>query len=131
MFKERIAKAEADWIGASGRKRTSREFAEYLGVTEWQLSNWKKGRAPRMESLRVLARRLGEEVYGWAGLGERDVALQRLLQALEPFPEEQQADVLRRAEALIPDDDYRKRKREKSATDPGVAKTEPRGADAG
>ena len=54
----------AEWERSTGSRQNYKNFAAYLGVAPTTLSNWKNdGHAPKGEYLRLVARKLGDEIY--------------------------------------------------------------------
>ena len=63
-----------EWELKTSRKQTESAFAKYLGVKPPTLNRWTNGNAtPQGENLRLLARKLGPEVYDILGLVRPDL----------------------------------------------------------
>lgn len=65
---EWLLKKFRDWEQRSGRKQTEAAFAKHLGIKPPTLNRWMTGSAtPEGENMRLLARRLGPEIYEITG----------------------------------------------------------------
>jgi transcriptional regulator with XRE-family HTH domain len=61
-------KGYLQWQAKLGHRDTIREFAKYLGVSEGALGHWMKGkRRPELENARLVAPKLGQELYALLG----------------------------------------------------------------
>jgi hypothetical protein len=64
-----LNRAFLDWASKEGRRKTVREFAAYIGISEIFVGKWMRGeREPRNSHVIVLANKLGDEIYdilGW------------------------------------------------------------------
>ena len=61
------------WQQEQGKRKTLREFAKYLNVKPQILSMWMGGdRKPNEESIKLLAKKLGPEIYDILGLTRPD-----------------------------------------------------------
>ena len=69
-----------NWMRERGEVTTQREFAEYLGLDQVQLSHYinERRKKPDKKSLIKLADKLGPEVYDVLGLARPDPQLKRL-----------------------------------------------------
>ena len=62
-----------DWQQKEGGRKTVKEFAKYIGVSQAAISSYWNGiRLPEGESIRKLASQLGMEVYDVLGLPRPD-----------------------------------------------------------
>jgi transcriptional regulator with XRE-family HTH domain len=69
-----------EWQMEIGYRRTQTEFAEYLGVEPGTLGHWMNGRRkPDLESVELLAEKLGPEIYDLAGYLRPDPQLRRVV----------------------------------------------------
>jgi len=103
---------------AGDRNKTIREFADYLGVEYGALSSWMGGvRQPRKENVKLLADKLGDEIYAimgmippggmvypkthwlWELLGDEpgtyDAETGRVVEALRTLPQEERSRISR------------------------------------
>jgi transcriptional regulator with XRE-family HTH domain len=71
------------WQQREGRRKTMKEFSEYLGIKQSTISMWYSGQSPNPESLRVLAAKLGPEVYDALDLERPDPDLAYITQQWE------------------------------------------------
>lgn len=89
-----------EWERRTGGNRA--DFATYLGVPSTSLSNWlNTGARPRVDSIRLLADKLGGEVYDVLGLRrpeESNAALdlidQEMLYVFDRLTDEEQEELL-------------------------------------
>lgn len=81
------------WQTEQGRRKTIQDFASYLGVKQPVLSSWLNGtRTPNTESARLLASKLGFEIYDVLGEKRPDPDLFHLVQNWDGYnPTERRA----------------------------------------
>lgn len=79
-FANWLEKQFINWMRERGEVTTQREFAEYLGLDQVQLSHYinERRKKPDKKSLIKLADKLGPEVYDVLGLARPDPQLKRL-----------------------------------------------------
>lgn len=77
-----------EWQRTQGGRKTVKEFAAYIGVSQSTISSWwNEDRKPEGENLRRLAEKLGIEVYDVLGIPRPDsnlLYIQSIWQELEP-----------------------------------------------
>lgn len=77
-----------EWQQKEGGRKTVKEFAAYIGVSQSTISMWwNEGRKPEGDNLRKLAEKLGIEVYDILGVPRPDkdlLYLQSIWKELEP-----------------------------------------------
>lgn len=77
-----------EWQKQEGGRKTVKEFAAYIGVSQSTISNWwNDDRKPEGENLQKLAAKLGIEVYDILGVPRPDsdlLYLQSIWKELEP-----------------------------------------------
>jgi len=77
-----------EWQQREGGRKTVKEFAAYIGVSQSTISTWwNEDRKPEGENLRKLAEKLGIEVYDILGMPRPDsdlLYLQSIWQDLTP-----------------------------------------------
>ena len=62
-----------EWQQREGGRKTVKEFAAYIGVSQSTISTWwNEDRKPEGENLRKLAEKLGIEVYDILGMPRPD-----------------------------------------------------------
>jgi len=71
------------WQQTQGRRKTLKEFSEYLGIKQSTISMWYSSQSPSPESIRILAAKLGPEVYDVLGLDRPDPDLAYITQHWE------------------------------------------------
>ncbi|MGI6730456.1 MAG: helix-turn-helix domain-containing protein [Anaerovoracaceae bacterium] len=69
-----------NWMRERGEVTTQREFAEYLGLDQVQLSHYinERRKKPDKASLEKIAAKLGPEIYDVLGLARPDPQLKQL-----------------------------------------------------
>lgn len=79
------------WQISQGGSKTVIEFAQYLEVSRDALYKWMNGkRVPDFESIKILAEKLGPEVYESIGLKPPNMHLQSIELIWDSLSEEQQ-----------------------------------------
>jgi transcriptional regulator with XRE-family HTH domain len=97
------------WQSDSGRKRTTVEFAKYLGLGRGTVTQWMDGARERPKALYVqkLAEKLGPDLYDVLGLARPEPA-DAELKSINDNWERFAADAKRRAIAILFADDERR-----------------------
>ena len=86
-FPKLLEKKFLEWQQQQGGRRTVAEFAKWIGVKQSSVSMWWNGaNEPNAASVRLLAEKLGLEVYDVLGLPRPDADLHYLQQAWENIP---------------------------------------------
>lgn len=69
-----------NWMNTDKRFRSQREFAEYIGIDPVKLNQYLNGRrkSPDLETIDIIAKSLGPEIYDILGLARPDKQLQEL-----------------------------------------------------
>jgi len=76
-----------EWQRGEGGRKTVKQFAKYLGVSQQSVSSWwNETRIPQGDNVQKLANKLGLEVYDVLGLPRPDADLHYLQQAWENIP---------------------------------------------
>lgn len=79
-----------EWQRQQGGRKTVKEFAEYLGVSQSTVSTWwNNNRKPEGENLIKLAVKLGLEVYDVLGKPRPDEHLYQILSGWDEYTPEQ------------------------------------------
>jgi transcriptional regulator with XRE-family HTH domain len=69
-----------EWQMEAGYKRTQTEFAKHLGVAPGTLGHWMNGvRTPDLDSVELLSKKLGPEIYDLAGYLRPDPQLRKVV----------------------------------------------------
>ena len=70
-------------------------FANYLGISPPLLSHYMNGvRKPSIDTVHVLAEKLGNEIYDVLGFQRPDPALQKLIAKWEVLSDQEQREIL-------------------------------------
>lgn len=78
-FSAWLEKQYINWLTQAGERRTQREFAAWLGISNALLSHYLRGsRNPTSDFLEKIAVRLGDEVYDVVALARPDILFRRL-----------------------------------------------------
>ena len=78
-----------EWQRREGGRRTVKEFAEYIGVSQSTISTWwNEDRKPEGENLLRLSLKLGVEVYDVLGKERPDIDLHYIQSIWEDLPSE-------------------------------------------
>lgn len=85
-----------NWMRERGEVTTQREFAEYLGLDQVQLSHYinERRKKPDKKSLIKLADKLGPEVYDVLGLARPDADLKQVTAVWHKLDEETKQEIL-------------------------------------
>jgi transcriptional regulator with XRE-family HTH domain len=90
-FTEFLENSFVKWQSQMGKRKTIKEFSEYLGVSRPLLSMWMLGRQrPGPKNIELLANKLGPEVYDVLGFPRPNPDLQALMAAWNYIPSEKQ-----------------------------------------
>ena len=85
-----------DWQVAFEGTRTKDDFAKYLGVAPGTLGHWMNGiRKPDIESVEILAKKLGPVIYLRAGYLQPDRELRKLVAIWDELDEATKRDIHR------------------------------------
>lgn len=85
-----------NWMRERGQVTTQREFAEYLGLDQVQLSHYinERRKKPDKVSLEKIASKLGPEIYDVLGLARPDPQLKQLTAVWHKLSEETKKIIL-------------------------------------
>lgn len=87
-FSQFLERKYLEWQQREGGRKTVKEFAAYIGVSQSTISMWwNEDRKPEGDNLRKLAEKLGIEVYDILGIPRPDsdlLYLQSIWQDLDP-----------------------------------------------
>ena len=93
-----------------GKRITLDEFAKYLGVSRPVLSYWLNGKTkPSLDKTRLLAKKLGGEVYSTLDLPRPDPDLERLNRIWEKIPPADRRRIAEQAEKYVVNNEGKKR----------------------
>jgi transcriptional regulator with XRE-family HTH domain len=99
-----------EWQNKTGKRRTIGEFAQFIGVRQSTLSTWwNTDVIPSGESVRLLASKLGAEIYDALGLPRPNENLFYIQQNWDNLPPEQQRALREQAEKYIAKNDRSKK----------------------
>lgn len=75
-----LEKQYIDWMAKEKQVKSQREFAELLGIDPVKLNQYLNGRRkmPDLETVNLIAEKLGPEIYDILGLARPDPQLQAL-----------------------------------------------------
>lgn len=77
-----------EWQQAEGGRKTVKQFAAYIGVSQSTISTWWNGdRSPEGENIQKIAHKLGIEVYDVLGIPRPDPDLLYIQQNWSNFSE--------------------------------------------
>lgn len=87
------------WMSNRGEVTTQREFAEYLGFDQVQLSHYinERRKMPSKKALINMADKLGPEVYDVLGLARPDEQLKKLTSIWHKIDRETKSQILKLA----------------------------------
>lgn len=69
-----------EWMRRSSQRKTLTAFADWIGVSQSQLSRYMAGKiTPNKDNLQIMAEKLGPEIYDVLGLLRPDLREARLL----------------------------------------------------
>ena len=101
-FQEYLFSKLQDFEKEQGRRISLDSFAGNLGVSRPLVSYWLSGKTkPSAENIRILASKLGPEVYDILGLTRPDPDLQAITYVWDLLPEESRRFIREQAEALV------------------------------
>ena len=85
-----------DWMHERGEVTTQREFAEYLGLDQVQLSHYinERRKKPDKVALEKLASKLGPEIYDVLDLARPDLDLKQVTAVWHLLSEEQKERIM-------------------------------------
>lgn len=90
-FTEFLENSFVKWQSQIGKRKTIKEFSEYLGVSRPLLSIWMLGRQrPGPKNIELLATKLGPEIYDALGEPRPNPDLQALIADWDYIPIEKQ-----------------------------------------
>jgi len=99
-----------EWQMQEGELKKLIEFAEYLGVSQSNLSRWINGQAnPTGGNVAVLASRLGLEIYDILGLPRPHPTLQKIIAAWGEMEEGDYAEFEQLLKSSLEKSDERRR----------------------
>lgn len=91
-----------EWEKGTGQRQSYSAFARYLGVKQSTLSQWLTGNyPPNIEHVRILAEKLGSDIYSVMGLGVNDPRLQELQKAYDAIPESNRSELFGLIEGFL------------------------------
>lgn len=91
-----------EWQQSEGGRKTVKEFAKWLGVSQSSVSMWWNGeRIPQGETIDKLAEKLGPEVYDALGLERPDPRLVYIQRVWEKLPHEAHIELARQAQLFF------------------------------
>lgn len=94
-FAQWVERAYVRWMDETGKHRSQREFAEFLGLRAANLNHYLSGRRlPTGESIHKLAKKLGPEVYDLLGVERPDAKEMALLTLFWQMDDVQKEDLL-------------------------------------
>lgn len=108
------------WQAKEGRRKSQRLFAKWLEVPEGTLTHWISGSRRKLDdpSVRLLAAKLGPEIYDVLGQPRPDPRLQALIDAWGRLPEATKDELAARVDQYMG--------AEQAATDGKATKTRSR-----
>lgn len=89
-FPQFLEQKYLDWRRSEGEKRSIQDFASYLGIRQQVLSHYMNGvrKKPTSDNVRLIAAKLGFEVYDVLGLPRPDEDLAYITQHWNDVSEE-------------------------------------------
>jgi transcriptional regulator with XRE-family HTH domain len=104
-FSQFLFDAFLDWEKSQpGMRSNFTKFSEYLGVKQQALSSWLNDRTtPNLESIELLASKLGDSVYDILNLSEPDHDLVMLIKLWPRLSEETRQEIRKQAEKYASD----------------------------
>lgn len=98
-FPEYLEKKFLEWQLKEGERKTTTQFAAYIGVSQPLLSMWLSGaKRPGRINIEILAEIFGQDVYDALGEQRPNPYQQRANQNWEYLPEERQKQIAEEAE---------------------------------
>ena len=93
-FSAWLEKQYINWLTQAGERRTQREFAAWLGISNALLSHYLRGsRNPTSDFLEKIALRLGDEVYDVVELPRPDPQLRKVKNAWPSLSKDQKTRI--------------------------------------
>lgn len=95
-FKDWLRGKFLEWEKGTGKRQSYSAFARYLGVKQSTVSQWLSGNyPPSRENVKLLAQKLGYDVYIALGLVRPDRQLRELQAYYDAVPEDKREGLLR------------------------------------
>lgn len=101
-FGEWLEKNFIEWERSTGRRRTIKEFAEWLGINRSLLSRYMSNKViPGEDAIPLIAAKLGPEIYDILGLASPDPLLRYVSSNWHKLPEETQLQIREQVETYL------------------------------